>query len=152
MTILDWTIIVVAFWGVVCFLWISEAYQYIFRWLKTEECRGGQPCLTFKQFKSFYDMAPDKWQFEHERVIYRVAWNDQIMFYFATYGDKLKYQKWRDAVIQYRRTKENLDRLNRAMAAIREDTQAYIEDAQAEADKNYQYIKENLSNEMDKSN
>lgn len=28
--------------GVIIFiLWITEVYQHIFRWLKTDECRGG---------------------------------------------------------------------------------------------------------------
>ena len=138
--------------AIIFILWITEVYQHIFRWLKTDEYRGGQACLTFKQFRSFYDMAPNKWLFGHERVSYKVAFNDEITFYFTTYGDKFKYQKWRAAVVQYQQTKKNLERLNRAMAAIREDIQVYTDDAIESSQENYQRIKENLSNEMDKSN
>lgn len=70
---------------------------------KTPESRHGQPCLTFKQFISFYQLCPKRFDFYSNYVLIdtltlkrnvEIRLYKEDCFYFKTYKDLYKYKMY----------------------------------------------------------
>ena len=67
-------------------------------WLEWDNSRrSSRPQLTFEEFKSYYNVNPDKWVLSraYYYVEYRFdQWRDSQVIDFKTFKDYRKYEKW----------------------------------------------------------
>ena len=118
-------------------LLIIQICVYIYGKQLTIQAKEGYPCLTFEQFKSFYDISPDKFYLytsgvevrfktEHTCVnpegpgipIYYPSYRDTESYYFKTNADLSKYERWRERKEKEETKKRHEERAYKAMEKL----------------------------------
>ena len=111
----------------------EDILPHIFRWRKTPEHKQNLPCLRFQQFQSFYAVAPSKWKLGYRYVTYKAP-GKELCFYFTTYSEQFKYERWRAEYERDKATRAALLELNKDMEtfskAMRTDIESYQQKAQ----------------------
>lgn len=113
----------------------------------TNEYKEKKPCVTFSQFISFYNVAPEKWIIDYEsRVYYK---QNNYLFpeeiYFTTHGDHYKYLRWRKKQIAYKKALNQNSTMSHLVKEWRKDAIAYQQKTYDEANKAYETILKNIS-------
>ena len=116
---------------------LEDILPHILRWCKTPEHKRNMPCLRFQQFQSFYAVAPSKWELRYRYVIYKAP-GKKLCFYFTTYSEELKYQRWSTDLERDKATRAALLELQKDMEtfskAIRTDIDVYQQKAQEQTE------------------
>lgn len=72
---------------------------------ETHEYKIGKACLTFNQFLSFYNISPDRFDFQDNFVYIRMSPDCGMSyigkFFFKTFGDEAKYRKFIEKMEKY---------------------------------------------------
>lgn len=127
---------------------LEDEMMYIMGWrFHTNAYKDNRPCLTFEQFVSFYNIAPEHWDIDlTEQVGYRkgVA---LIWFDFNTYGDYFKYSRWRKKEKERLRALGTSKTMNYFLDMVREDSAEYERKAYERANAIYDEILKNLNGE-----
>lgn len=111
--------------------WEKEFLCLTLYFFKTPENRKFEPCLTFPQFLSFYNLNPKKWTLYLDFVESRYS---DCCFSFTTYGELYKYRTWKRKIDDRDYRKRALENLNEKMGKLTEGVRADIEKANAEAE------------------
>lgn len=111
--------------------WQKEFICLTLYFFKTPEYRKLEPCLTFSQFLSFYNLNPKKWTLYLDFVGSRYS---DCYFSFTTYGELYKYRMWKRKIDDRDYRKRALENLNEKMGKLIEGVRADIEKANAEAE------------------
>lgn len=111
--------------------WQKEFLCLTLYFFKTPENRKFEPCLTFSQFLSFYNLNPRKWTLYLDYVSSRYS---DCFFYFATYGELYKYRKWKRARDNRVYKERVLENLSEKMGQLTEGVRAEIERTNVEAE------------------
>lgn len=98
---------------------------------KTSEYKKLEPCLTFSQFLSFYNLNPKKWTLYSDYVTNRYS---DCYFSFTSYGEIYKYRMWKRAKDSKAYKERALKNLNEKMGKLTEGVRAEIERTNAEAE------------------
>lgn len=109
---------------------------------KTKENKRLDPCLTFPQFLSFYNLNPKKWLLYQESAYYLASEQE---FHFTTYGEVCKYKKWFNRLTKEQTKRNKLRDLNVAMSNLTQNIRAEIEKNSAEAEGKTKQLMENLN-------
>lgn len=109
---------------------------------KTKENEKLDPCLTFSQFLSFYNLNPKKWLLYCESAYYLASEQE---FYFTTYGEVCKYKKWFNRLTKEQQKRDALKDLNVAMSNLTQNIRIEIEKNNAEAEAKTKQLMENLN-------
>ena len=111
--------------------WQDEFLYLTLYFFKTPENRRFEPCLTFSQFLSFYNLNPKKWRLYLNFV--ESEYSD-CSFNFTTYGELYKYRMWKRNIDDRAYRKRALENLNKKMGKLTEGVRAEIEKSNAEAE------------------
>ncbi len=115
----------------------EDILPHILRWRKTPEHKQNLPCLSFQQFRSFYAVAPSKWKLGYGYATYKAP-RKELRFYFTTYSEKFKYQRWHTDLERDKATQAALLELQKDMEtfskAVRTDIDAYQQKAQEQTE------------------
>ena len=99
---------------------------YVACWVDWEDSRSSsRPQLTFEEFKSYYNVNPDKWILSgaYYYVEYRFnEWDPSQKIDFKTFKDYIKYDKWLTKRVQ----KKNEDTQLKNEAAVLQDIEKDI--------------------------
>lgn len=113
----------------------------------TKECQEKKPCITFSQFISFYNVAPNKWGIGYESSVHyrpnNLSYPEEI--YFTTHGDHYKYLHWRKKQMAYRKALKQNSKMSNLVKEWRKDAVAYQQKTYDEANKAYETILKNIS-------
>jgi hypothetical protein len=114
---------------------LEDILPHILRWRKTPEHKRNMPCLRFQQFQSFYAVAPSKWKLGYRYVWYKAP-EKEVYFYFTTYSEEFKYQRWHTDFERDKATRAALIELQKDMEtfskAMRTDIESYQQEAQGQ--------------------
>lgn len=139
--------------SIICLIILISVY--LFEKELTVQAKEGYPCLTFEQFKSFYDISPDKFYLhtsgvevtfktEHTCVnpegpgipIYYPSYRDTESYYFKTNADLSKYERWRERKEKEEAKKRREERAYKSMEKLtnlmEEDINKKIEEINAQ--------------------
>lgn len=119
------------FWLVDIWGWQKEFLCLTLYFFKTPEYRKLEPCLTFSQFLSFYNLNPKKWTLYLDYV--GSSYSD-CYFSFTTYGEFYKYRMWKRKIDDRNYKKRALEELNEKMGKLTKGVRAEIERTNAEAE------------------
>lgn len=111
--------------------WQKEFVCLTLYFFKTPEYRKLEPCLTFSQFLSFYNLNPKKWTLYLDYV--GSSYSD-CYFSFTTYGEFYKYRMWKRKIDDRNYKKRALEELNEKMGKLTEGVRTEIEKTNAEAE------------------
>lgn len=111
--------------------WQKEFICLTLFFCKTPEYKNFEPCLTFSQFLSFYNLNPKKWTLYVDYV--GNSYSD-CLFSFTTYGEFYKYRMWKRKIDDRDYRKRALENLNEKMGKLTEGVRAEIEKVNAEAE------------------
>ena len=111
--------------------WQDEFLYLTLYFFKTPENRRFEPCLTFSQFLSFYNLNPKKWGLYLNSV--ESEYSD-CSFNFTTYGELYKYRMWKRKIDDRAYRKRALENLNKKIGKLTEGVRAEIEKSNAEAE------------------
>lgn len=111
--------------------WQNEFLYLTLYFFKTPENRKFEPCLTFSQFLSFYNLNPKKWTLYLDFVESRYS---DCSFNFTTYGELYKYRMWKRKIDDRAYRKRALENLNKKIGKLTEGVRAEIEKSNAEAE------------------
>ena len=115
----------------------EDILPHILRWRKTPEHKQNLPCLRFQQFQSFYAVAPSKWKLGYRYVTYKAP-GKELCFYFTTYSEQFKYERWLAEYERDKATRAALLELQKDMEtfskAIRTDIDVYQQKAQEQTE------------------
>ena len=115
---------------------------FLLYFCKTTENKRFDPCLTFSQFLSFYNLNPKKWLLYQESAYYLASEQE---FHFTTYGEVCKYKKWFNRLTKEQTKRNKLRDLNVAMSSLTQNIRAEIEKNNAEAEAKTKQLMENLN-------
>lgn len=126
----------------------EDNIMYLLGWrIHTNAFKDNHPCLTFEQFVSFYNVAPENWDIDlEEQVGYRKGIT-LIWLGFSTYGDCFKYSRWRKKEKERLRTIEMSKTMNKLLDMVREDSAEYERKAYERANAVYDEILKTLNRE-----
>lgn len=111
--------------------WQKEFLCLTLYFFRTPEYKKLEPCLTFSQFLSFYNLNPRKWTLYMDYVDNR--YTDSLIS-FTTYGELYKYRIWKRARDDKAYKERALENLNEKMGKLTEGVRAEIEKVNAEAE------------------
>lgn len=98
---------------------------------KTRANKDLAPCLTFSQFLSFYNLAPEHWSLYYDYVVCKeIGWG----FNFTTYGELYKYGRWKKKHDKEIYQNKALKDLNKVMTSLTGYVRGEIERNKAEAE------------------
>ncbi len=120
----------------------DEFKYHVLYFCKTKENKKLDPCLTFSQFLSFYNLNPKKWLLYQESAYYLASEQE---FHFTTYGEVCKYKKWFNRLTKEQTKRNKLRDLNVAMSNLTQNIRAEIEKNSAEAEGKTKQLMENLN-------
>ena len=98
---------------------------------KTRANKDLAPCLTFSQFLSFYNLAPEHWSLYCDYVVCKEI---GCGFNFTTYGELYKYGKWKKKYDREIYQNKALKDLNKVMTSLTGYVKEEIERNNAEAE------------------
>lgn len=139
--------------SIICLIILISVY--LFGKELTVQAKEGYPCLTFEQFKSFYDISPNKFYLytgsvevtfktEHSCLnpdgpgapIYHPIYRDTESYYFKTNADLSRYERWRERKEKEETKKRREERAYKAMKKLtnlmQEDINKKIEEINAQ--------------------
>lgn len=106
----------------------SAIVECLFKYFqKTTFCKNNEPCLTFKQFLSFFNVAPERWTIECRydagecRLCYRADTNEDYCFHFTTYGEQLKFIHWSENQQKHKKVINTAKMMNGFIESMRRD-------------------------------
>ena len=123
---------------------VKDILPHILRWRKTPEHKQNLPCLSFQQFQSFYAVAPSKWKLGYGYATYKAP-KKELHFYFTTYSEKFKYQRWHTDLERDKATRAALLELQKDMETFSKAMRADIESYQQEAQEQGKQLVLNIS-------
>ena len=96
---------------------------------KTDYYKDDEPCLTFNQFLSFFNVAPERWtigrRYEEGRcvMIYDADDGNEYTFHFTTYGEQLKFIHWSENQQKHKKVINTAKMMNGFIESVRRDSQ-----------------------------
>lgn len=117
---------------------------------KTDYYKDDEPCLTFNQFLSFFNVAPERWtigcRYEEGRCVmtYDADDGNEYTFHFTTYGEQLKFIHWSENRQKHKKVINTAKMMNGFIESVRRDSQRAEEKAFAEAQKLHAEIEKRL--------
>lgn len=119
-------------------IYIVDAIKYDYRksaiaecmfkyFQKTTFCKNNEPCLTFNQFLSFFNVAPERWTIENRYdagkccLCYRADTNEEYYFHFTTYGEQLKFIHWSENRQKHKKVINTAKMMNGFIESVRRD-------------------------------
>lgn len=117
---------------------------------KTDYYKDDEPCLTFNQFLSFFNVAPERWTIERRYdegrgvMIYDADDGNEYTFHFTTYGEQLKFIHWSENRQKHKKVINTAKMMNGFIESVRRDSQRAEEKAFAEAQKLHTEIEKRL--------
>lgn len=94
---------------------------------KTDYYKNDEPCLTFNQFLSFFNVAPERWtigrRYEEGRCVmtYDADDGNEYIFYFTTYGEQLKFIHWSENQQKHKKVINTAKMMNGFIESVRRD-------------------------------
>lgn len=129
----------------------SAIVDCIFKYFqKTTFCKNNEPCLTFNQFLSFFNVAPERWTIECRYdagqccLCYRADTNEDYYFHFTTYGEQLKFIRWSENQQKHKKVINTAKMMNGFIESVRRGSQRAEEKAFVEAQKLHTEIEKRL--------
>lgn len=141
-----WTIFWMLIAGlIVAYIVLSIVGQNTMTTLEYDE---GNPCLTFDQFRRFYELCSDKFELWDDFVKVQTRnprrwYEDKDRFYFKTMKDLRRYKA-------FKKVKDALDKADRMNKESTEATQRLIIMLQAEIDKHSKEANAEINGALDK--
>lgn len=117
---------------------------------KTDYYKDDEPCLTFNQFLSFFNVAPERWtigrRYEEGRcvMIYDADDGNEYTFYFTTYGEQLKFIHWSENRQKHKKVISTAKMMNGFIESVRRDSRRAEQKAIDEAQKLHTEIEKRL--------
>lgn len=122
--------------------YLSCVLECLFKWFrKTEYNLDNEPCLTFNQFLSFFNVAPERWEITRRwsagecEVHYKADDGNEYDFHLTTYGEQLKLLNWAEKRIKRKKVVETAKMMNNFIESVRRDSLRAEEEANKEAQK-----------------
>lgn len=94
---------------------------------KTDYYKDDEPCLTFNQFLSFFNVAPERWTIEHRynegqcEMVYDADDGNEYTFHFTTYGEQLKFIHWSENRQKHKKVINTAKMMNGFIESVRRD-------------------------------
>lgn len=116
-----------------------ECFFKYFR--KTKYCKDNDPCLTFNQFLSFFNVAPERWEIENRwdaggcMLRYHTYSLEDYYFHFTTYGEQLKFIHWSENQQKRKKVINTAKMMNGFIESVRRDAQRAEQKSIEEAQK-----------------
>lgn len=117
---------------------------------KTKYNKDNDPCLTFNQFLSFFNVAPERWAINNRylsgecEMYYKADDGNEYTFHFTTYGEQLKFITWSEERIDHKKVIETARKMNGFIDSARRDSQRAEQKAIEEAQKLHNEIEKRL--------
>lgn len=129
----------------------SAIAECLFKYFKkTSFCKNNEPCLTFNQFLSFFNVAPERWTINSRysagecEMYYKADDGNEYTFHFTTYGEQLKFIHWSENRQDHKKVIETARMMNGFIESVRRDSQRAEQKAIEEAQKLHNEIEKRL--------
>lgn len=117
---------------------------------KTTFCKNNEPCLTFNQFLSFFNVAPERWTIKTQYdagkccLCYYADTNEDYYFHFTTYGEQLKFIRWSEQRQKHKKVITTAQMMSGFIDSVRRDSKRAEQKAIDEAQKLHTEIEKRL--------
>lgn len=125
-----------------------ECFFKFFR--KTKYNKKNEPCLTFNQFLSFFNVAPERWTINSRYLAGECEMNykadncEEYSFHFTTYGEQLKFIAWSENRQDHKKVIETAKTMNGFIESVRRDAQRAEQKSIEEAQKLHKEVEKRL--------
>lgn len=106
----------------------SAIVECLFKYFqKTSSCKKNEPCLSFKQFCSFFNVASERWTIENRydagacNLHYYADTNEDYYFHFTTYGEQYKFIRWSENQQKHKKAINTAKMMNGFIESVRRD-------------------------------
>lgn len=142
-------------------IYIVDAIKYDYRksaiaecmfkyFQKTTFCKNNEPCLTFNQFLSFFNVAPERWTIENRYdagsccLCYHADTNEDYYFHFTNYGEQYKFIRWSEQRQKHKKVITTAQMMSGFIDSVRRDSKRAEQKAIDEAQKLHTEIEKRL--------
>ena len=129
----------------------SAIVECLFKYFqKTSSCKKNEPCLSFKQFCSFFNVAPERWTIENRydagacNLHYYADTNEDYYFHFTTYGEQYKFIRWSEQRQKHKKVIATAQQMSGFLDRVRRDSKRADQKAIYEAQRLYDTIEKRL--------
>ena len=129
----------------------SAIVECLFKYFqKTSSCKKNEPCLSFNQFCSFFNVAPERWTIECRYdageccLRYYADTNEDYYFHFTTYGEQYKFIHWSEQRQKHKKAITTARQMNGFIDGVRRDSERAEQKAIDEAQRLYDTIEKRL--------
>lgn len=129
----------------------SAIAECLFKYFKkTSSCKENEPCLTFNQFYSFFNVAPERWAIERRydagecNLCYHANTYKDYYFHFTTYGEQYKFIRWSEQRQKHKKVIATARQMNSFLDYVRRDSKCAEQKAIDEAQRLYDTIEKEL--------
>ena len=110
--------VILVVYGLGCLFWRAD-------W--SDSCKADRPKITFEQFESYYNVAPEKWELFAYRVDYHFNEYYSKAIDFKTFKDYKKYYAWRSEYLSKERENTRVKAEMEILQDIEKDIKKLVE-------------------------
>lgn len=129
----------------------SAIAECLFKYFqKTSYYKKSEPCLSFNQFLSFFNVAPERWTIESRydagecSLCYDADTNEKYYFHFTTYGEQYKFIRWSEQRQKHKKVTATAQMMSGFIDSVRRDSKRAEQKAIDEAQHLYDTIEKRL--------